>query len=246
MNFQYRVEIVDENMEISKGIYKLSLSGKFKGVPGQFYMLKTYGLNPLLPRPISIHDIHENKISFLYSVVGEGTKFLSQLRKGEQLQILGPLGKGFNVENIKGKAAIISGGIGIAPMLYLSKNLKVSTLHLYAGFRDEVYGIDDMKKYTDKIYLTTENGNTGVKGYITEIFNPSSYDIVLCCGPEKMMMKTVKLCKEYNVPIFVSMEKHMACGIGACLVCTCKTKNGNRRTCKDGPVFLGEDVIWDA
>ena len=83
----------------------------------------------------------------------------------------------------------------------------------------------------------------GHKGYVTELFNPENYDVVLCCGPEIMMKKVVKMCKEKNVPVYVSMENHMACGVGACLVCTCKTKDGNKRTCKDGPVFLGEDIV---
>ena len=138
---------------------------------------------------------------------------------------------------------MVSGGIGTAPMLEVAKKLKENNnaykLDLYAGFRDEIYLIDEIKNYVDGAYISTNSGKYGHKGFITEILNVEEYDTVLCCGPEIMMKKVIDICKEKNVKIYVSMEKHMACGVGACLVCTCKTKDGNKRTCKDGPVFDG-------
>jgi len=239
------IEKTYENIEISEGVYMLSIKGKFNVRPGQFFMLKTGDLEPLLPRPISVYDVNEEKISFLYTVVGKGTKLLSKLKKNEVVQIMGPLGNGFDVEKIKGKVAVVSGGIGIAPLVYLIKNLTDCEIDLYSGFRTVDYSVDSVEKYVNKVYLSTESGLKGHKGYVTDIINPQKYTTVICCGPEIMMKKVVSLCNDVNVPVYVSMETHMACGIGACLVCTCKTVGGNKRTCKDGPVFDGKDLIFN-
>ncbi|WP_263487195.1 dihydroorotate dehydrogenase electron transfer subunit [Clostridium estertheticum] len=223
----------------------LSIKGKFNVKPGQFFMLKTAGLEPLLPRPISVYDVDEDKISFLYGIVGIGTKLLSKLKENDEVQIMGPLGNGFEVEKIKGKIAVVSGGIGIAPLIYLIKKLTGCEIDLYSGFRTVDYSVDTVEKYVNKVYLSTESGLKGHKGYVTDLINPQKYETVICCGPEIMMKKVVNLCNDAKVPVYVSMETHMACGIGACLVCTCKTVGGNKRTCKDGPVFLGKDLIFN-
>jgi dihydroorotate dehydrogenase electron transfer subunit len=246
MQLNYSVVKVNENDEVSKGIYKLSVEGEFNTKPGQFYMIKAWNIEPLLPRPISVHDVHDGKISFLYQVRGLGTENLSRLSKGSTIELLGPLGNGFDTDRFKGRIALVAGGMGIAPMLHIAKSLKGSQIDLYAGFRDDAYGTDEMKRYVENIYIATENGSEGTSGYITEIFNPWEYNLVLCCGPRVMMERVVKMCNESATPVYVSMENHMACGIGACLVCTCKTMNGNKRTCKDGPVFSGKDVMLDA
>ena len=233
-----------ENTLISEGVYKLSIKGRFNVKPGQFFMLKVRGQEPLLPRPISVYDVDDTQISFLYQIVGEGTKALSELRENDELQIMGPLGNGFDVEKIKGKVAVVSGGIGIAPLVYLIKKLTGCEIDLYSGFRTVDYSVDTVEKYVNKAHLSTECGNIGHKGYITDIIDPEKYDIVICCGPEIMMKKVISMCLDAKVPVIVSMENHMACGIGACLVCTCKTVGGNKRTCKDGPVFDGKDLIF--
>ena len=234
-----------ENVEISEGVYMLSIKGKFNVKPGQFFMVKVGDLEPLLPRPISVYDVDAEKISFLYGIVGKGTKLLSKLKKNDEVQIMGPLGNGFDVEKIKGKIAVVSGGIGIAPLIYLIKKLSGCEIDLYSGFRTVDYTVDTVKKYVNKVYLSTESGLKGHKGYITDLINPQKYETVICCGPEIMMKKVISLCNDAKVPVYVSLETHMACGIGACLVCTCKTVGGNKRTCKDGPVFLGKDLIFN-
>ncbi len=239
------VEKTYENVQISEGVYKLSIKGKFNVIPGQFFMLKVEGNEPLLPRPISVYDVSEEKISFLYQVVGQGTKLLSKLTKNDEIQVMGPLGNGFDIEKIKGNIAVVSGGIGIAPLIYLIKKLTECKIDLYAGFRTVDYSVDTVEKYVKKVYLSTESGEIGHKGYVTDLINPQKYETVICCGPEIMMKKVVSKCKDAQVPVFVSMENHMACGIGACLVCTCKTVGGNKRTCKDGPVFNGKDLIFN-
>lgn len=242
-NIDYLTAKISENIQVSNGTFKLTIKGNLKGKPGQFYMLKSWDKEPLLPRPISINYLDEEKIVFLYQTVGQGTETLSELEVNDKVELMGPLGNGFDVENIKGKVAVVTGGIGIAPMLYVAESLSNSKVDLYCGFRSDVYLVEDFKKYVNEIKISTEDGKSGHKGYVTELLNPSLYDIVLCCGPEPMMEKVIMMCREQNVPVYVSMEKHMACGIGACLVCTCKTKHGNKRTCKDGPVFLGEDIV---
>ena len=205
-------------------------------------MLRLNGAT-FLPRPISICEKSENKLIFLYAVMGAGTKEFSKLKENDEISLIGPLGNGFDLEKDYGRVALVSGGIGTAPMLELAKQLrnknKDQKIDLYAGFRDDIYLIDELKEYVNEAKVSTNTGKYGHEGFVTELLNLEEYDTVLCCGPEVMMKKVVEMCKEKNVSIYVSMEKHMACGVGACLVCTCKTKDGNKRTCKDGPVFDG-------
>ena len=239
---EYKKAYVIDNKEICEDIYKLSITGDFKGKSGQFYMVRSWEKDPLLSRPISIYSIEDNKLEFLYAVVGEGTKLLSKLKKEDSINLLGPLGNGFPIENIKGKVGVVSGGIGVAPFYEVVKNLKDCEIDLYAGFKEKSYSIEEFKAYVKNIYISTESGEEGEKGYITDILELDKYDMVLCCGPEVMMKKVIKMCKDKEIPLYVSMEKHMACGVGACLGCTCKTKSGNKRTCKEGPVFLGDEL----
>lgn len=246
MQLSYQDGIVVRNNEVEENIYKMEIKGSYEGAPGQFYMLKSWDLEPVLARPISINNIDENSITFLYQVKGKGTELLSRLRDGESIKLLGPLGNGFDTEKINGRVGIVSGGIGIAPLLYTAKRLNAKSIDLFAGFRDRDYMLDEFKEAVDNIYIATEDGSKGHKGYITDIFKPENYDIVLCCGPEIMMKKVARMCMEANTDVYVSLESHMACGMGACLVCTCKTKYGNKRVCKEGPVFKGEDVFEDA
>lgn len=242
MAITYRNAKVISNEEISKDIYKLVVEDNNKINAGQFYMLKVKG-QTLLPRPISICEKNENTLTFLYAVVGTGTKEYTELKENDEISLTGPLGNGFDLNKDYGKVALVSGGIGTAPMLELAKKLRENSkeqkIDLYSGFRDDVYLLDDFEEYVNEIKVSTNTGKHGHKGFVTDILNVEEYDTVLCCGPEIMMKKVIDMCKEKKVKIYVSMEKHMACGVGACLVCTCKTKDGHKRTCKDGPVFDG-------
>ena len=199
-----------------------------------------------LGRPISVCEVNGNEITFVYAVVGKGTEEFKTLRNGDIIEIVGPLGNGFDTSKDYGKVALVGGGIGIAPLVELSKALRKNNedikMDFYGGYRDDVYLQDVLLRYVDEIRLSTNSGKYGHKGFITDILELSKYDTVLCCGPSVMMEKVVSMCKEKGINVYVSMEKHMACGVGACLVCTCKTKSGNKRTCKDGPVFNGFDV----
>ena len=237
----YKKSKVLYNEKVIDNIYKMVCEDDNEIKAGQFYMLKLEG-QTLLPRPISICEKEGNKITFLYAVVGKGTEEFAKLREGESINLTGPLGNGFNLKDL-GKVALVCGGIGTAPMVEVAKKLreedKDGIIDVYAGFRDNIYLKEELEKYANKVEVTTNTGKYGHKGFVTEILKPEEYDTVLCCGPEVMMKAVIEMCKEKGTKVFVSMEKHMACGVGACLVCTCKTKDGFKRTCKDGPVFDG-------
>jgi len=237
---------VKENIEISSGIFLINFEGYFVCDPGQFFMLKLPNSEAFLPRPISIHDVTSDSLSMVYAVVGKGTSLMTNLKPNDQVQLTGPLGVGFDTSLIQGKIAIVSGGIGIAPFKFLIKNLLGKKIDMYCGFKNDVYLTDQFRPLVNNLYISTEDGSTGYKGFVTDLLKPEDYDIVLTCGPEPMMHKVVSMCKDKGVPSFVSTEAKMACGIGACLVCTCKTVDGNKRTCKDGPVFRGEELIINA
>lgn len=223
-----------ENRYLGDDMYLIRVEGKFEGKMGQFYMLRAWDTYPLLSRPISIYDIDDNSISFLYKVFGEGTQIFSKLKEGDTIKLEGPYGNGY--EKVEGKVALVGGGIGIAPLYLVAKNIE--NCDAYLGFRNEAILIDDFKELCNEVHVVT--GDT----FVTDILDTERYDYILTCGPTPMMEKLVKMVEGTKTKIMVSLENHMACGVGACLVCTCKTKSGNKKTCKDGPVFWGEDVIF--
>ena len=238
------VTAVVENQQISNNIYRLSVEFDWKIKPGQFFMLKTTDNAFLLPRPISVNDVNENLVSFLYRIEGEGTKKISNLCKDEELQIFGPLGNGFELENLKGKTAVIGGGIGIAPLLYLCKMLGKNA-DVYLGYKDveNMYIFDEFKTFTDRCIIVTEDGSFGEKGFVTDYVDYDNYDSIVTCGPEIMMNKIANICRDKNIKCYLSLERRMACGMGACLGCTVETKTGNKRACKEGPVFDSEELL---
>lgn len=240
----YRPGIVMENRAVADGIYKVVLKGEFHGAPGQFYMVRAWGMMPLLSRPISIYDCTGDSITFLYAVVGQGTALMADVKPGGTMDLLGPLGTGFDVDRAYGRVALVCGGIGIAPLLYLARNLKAEQVDLLAGFRDTVYCTEDFKPYA-KVKIATEDGSVGVRGYVTQLLADANYDAVFVCGPTPMMraVQAMALCAE----TYVSLEAHMGCGIGACLGCQVERTDGAIvRICHEGPVFKATEVILDA
>lgn len=237
MNRTYRI-IFNKNLE--ENIYKMRISGSFQGNPGQFYMLRSWSLDPFLSRPLSIYNIGNGYIEFLYEDRGKGTKLLSNLKEDDKIELLGPLGNGFKEIN-GNKIALVGGGIGIAPLFYLAESLKKQgkTIDFYAGFRSFVYELDNMERLANNVYISTDLGTYGYKGFIVDIIEYDKYDTIVTCGPQVMMEK-IHNC---HSNVIVSMEARMACGIGACLGCNIETKNGNKKVCKDGPVFLSKEVF---
>lgn len=225
------------NKQLSKDFYIMKVQGNFNGEMGQFCMLRAWDKYPTLSRPISIYDVDNEGITFLYKVVGKGTEIFVTLKKGDEIKVDGPHGNGF--PKVKGKIALVGGGVGIAPLYLASKVLKETnkdtTVDIFLGFSDEPLLEEEYKKVADKVVVN-------VGGFITDDINPEEYDYIFTCGPEVMMKVLYNKTKNSKAKLYVSMENRMACGVGVCLVCTCKTKKGNKRACKEGPVFLGDEL----
>lgn len=229
------------NQEVDKNIYNIKIAGEYKGEMGQFYMLRGWkSYHPILGRPLSIFDLNKESISFIYKAIGEGTRLLSKLKENDDIEIFGPYGKGF--PQVSGKVALVGGGMGIAPLYLAAQNIikdkQIKKLHIYLGFQERAIFTDLFKEVSHQLIVD-------IGGLISQKINVDEYDYVLVCGPEEMMKVIVKQKNSEKTRIFVSLEKRMGCGIGACLSCTCETVNGHKLTCKDGPVFEGEDVFFE-
>lgn len=222
--------------------------------PGQFVNIKLDGF--FLRRPISIADYTDNSLTIIYKTVGKGTKFMSRLPLGTELSILMPLGNGFNMEKIKSSVSckinkdivLVGGGIGLPPMLGLAKQLVQDGINptVISGFNSQSDVILE-KEFEDigiQPIITTVDGSYGCKGLVTEplseIISSNSGAYVCTCGPEPMLKAIHEMVSEGQF----SFEARMACGFGACMGCSCKTKYGNKRICTDGPVLEKEEIIW--
>ena len=232
--------VIIRNEPIASGIYRMTVSGAPIGRAGQFFMLRVPGaLDPLLGRPISICEIDAKlgETTFIYQTVGRGTAQFARLLPGQQIEVQGPYGNGFPL-NV-GRAVLIGGGIGTAPMLQLAKELRASdparAIDVYLGFREEAYLEEAFEQYADSV---TRN----IGGYVVNDVDFSLAATYYACGPAPMLRAAATAAEAANASLFVSLEKHMACGVGACLGCTCQTEHGRKRVCKDGPVFDYREV----
>lgn len=227
----------NEKISDSENICVLKIAGNFHNCKmGQFYMVRTVEAYPLLSRPLSVYDVDGEGISFMYRIVGEGTKIFSGLKKDDEMILQGPYGNGYpEVEKTK-KIALVGGGMGVAPLLYAAKSLNKPDIFL--GFRNEILEEDKYKPYAAK--LVTKKGGT-----IIDDINPGDYDVIFSCGPIGMEKALAEKVKGTKAKLYVSLEKHMACGIGACLVCSVGTVIGNKKVCKDGPVFDADEVLFN-
>lgn len=226
--------IILKNEEVAKGICKMDLQYDGQAEPGQFFMLRAWDKDPLLSRPISIHNLENGVLTFLYQVVGKGTQILSKLEKGDTVELQGPYGKGF--PDFNGDLVVVGGGIGIAPLYYVCRAFKEKypqrNLRVYLGYRDSAYCVDSFETVADEVIVD-------IGGIITNRVEALKEEVFFTCGPEIMMKSLCDVVPKEN-KVFVSLEAHMACGIGACLGCTCKTSEGNKKVCKDGPVLARE------
>ena len=221
---------------------------------GQFYMLRAWKAEeaPLLSRPISVHrfDREKKEISFLYEVRGTGTQKLAALRPGDTVALTGPSGRGFPVDGtVGGAVALVGGGIGIPPMLELARQLDCEK-QAVLGYRDVLFLNDEFEKFSD-VYVVTEDGSAGTKGNVLDAIreNGLKADVIFACGPTPMLRALKAYAEEHEIECWLSLEEKMACGIGACLACVCQSKEvdehshvHNKRICKDGPVFLAQEV----
>lgn len=250
---------VISQQEIAESIYKLTLKGELvqqMNEPGQFVHLKVMnGNDPILRRPISIARIDKsrNEFTMIYRKEGRGTILLCEKKPGDEVDVLGPLGHGFPVEETQPHetALLVGGGIGVPPLYELSHQLKqkgVKVIHILGFQTKSAVFYEEQFATLGDTYITTVDGSYGMKGFVTDIITEKkiSFDTLYSCGP-KPMLKAL----ETNYPnqkVFLSLEERMGCGIGACFACVCHTadnENGStyKKVCSDGPVFRAGEVI---
>ncbi len=236
---------ITDNKKIAEKTYFMSLEGDTSAItkPGQFINIKLDGF--FLRRPISVCDCENGKLSIIYKVVGNGTKEMSELPVGAELDILSGLGNGYDTSKSGDCPVLIGGGVGIPPMYMLCKKLvsegKKATVILGFNSEKEVFGVDEFKATGAEVYVTTVDGSVGTKGFVTDVLKNLDYTYFYTCGPMPMFKAIESIAKTSGQ---YSFEERMGCGFGACMGCTCKTKYGNKRICKDGPVLEREEIVW--
>ncbi len=219
-------------------------------LPGQFVHVKC-AEGMLLRRPISICDVEGDCLRIVFEVRGEGTRWLSERREGELLDLLGPLGHGFDLTG--DRLLLVGGGIGAPPMLYAARKAR-GQAHVFLGFRDAAHAmlLPDFERAADSVTVSTDDGSLGGHGLIdaqvaVALSRNGRDSSILACGPKPLLRSAARLAAAHGIPCQVSMEERMGCGVGACLVCACKTADGHyRHVCKHGPVFDASEVDWDA
>jgi dihydroorotate dehydrogenase electron transfer subunit len=249
--------IVKENIPIRANYCLLKLTSDMmlpKMMPGQFVQVRVDNSPAtFLRRPISIHFVNSanRELWLLIQLVGNGTRKLAQVKAGEKLNLIYPLGNGFSIPDAKNKKLLlIGGGVGVAPLLYLGAYLKENGFQpiflLGAKSEDDLLQLEEFKKYGE-VYITTENGSRGEKGFVINhsiLLQHEKADFIYSCGPKPMMIAVAKYAQQQAISCEVSLENTMACGIGACLCCVEKTKKGNICVCTEGPVFNINQLTW--
>lgn len=232
--------IILSNRSMADGIYMMEVAWTGDVAPGQFFMIRAWEKDPLLSRPISVHDYQDGVVTFLYQVVGRGTSILSAMEPKSAIKLEGPYGHGF--PEVEGNLVAVGGGIGVAPLYYACRSFKArhpkQKLRVYLGFSAEAYRVEAFDAVADEVIVD-------VGGIITHSVEAKRSETFITCGPEIMMKSLCEVVPEKN-PVYVSLESRMACGMGACLGCSIKTTEGNRKVCKDGPVMPREIINhWD-
>ena len=232
------------NQSIAPSVFKMILGGDVSDVTncGQFVNIKLK--EKYLRRPISVYDYDDTTVTIIYKVVGEGTEIMSKLCVGDKLDVMTGLGNGYDISKSGDKPLLIGGGVGVPPMYNLCKKLvamgKKPTVILGFNTAAEVLCYDEFAALCD-VVVTTVDGSRGIKGFVTNAMENIDYTHYYTCGPEPML-KAVHAAAKISGQL--SFEERMGCGFGACMGCSCKTKYGNKRMCKDGPVLESEEVIW--
>lgn len=237
---------IESNKCLVKDVYKLVLLGDTDGITaaGQFVNLELEGF--YLRRPISVCDLDAGVLTLIYKVVGKGTEYMSKMKAGETLDLLTGLGNGYDLSKCETSPLLIGGGAGVPPMYLLAKRLIAQGKHPTAilGFntKTEVFYEKDFKALGIDVFVTTADGSHGIQGFVTDAMSQlHGYDYTYSCGPEPML-KAVYSASDADGQF--SFEKRMGCGFGACMGCTCETKYGLKRICKEGPVLEKGEIIW--
>lgn len=243
---QQSIFTIKSNICIAKGVYEMVLAGDTFDITasGQFLNIKLDGF--YLRRPISICDWNDETVTIIYKVVGKGTEYMATLTEGAQLDILTGLGNGYNLEKSGDAPLLVGGGAGVPPLYNLAKKLiaQGKNVKVILGFNtaDEVFYEDKFAALGAETFVTTADGSHGIKGFVTNAFDAAgNFTYTYACGPEPMLKA---LYNAADVSGQYSFEERMGCGFGACMGCSCKTKYGNKRICKDGPVLEKEEIIW--
>ncbi|MCF0127237.1 MAG: dihydroorotate dehydrogenase electron transfer subunit [Pseudobutyrivibrio sp.] len=238
---------------LAEGIFSLTLETKAAefAVPGQFVSLYCEDHSKLLPRPISICEIDKEKstLRLVYRVAGKGTEEFSHLTAGDSVELLGPLGNGFPLEGEN--PMVVGGGIGVPPMLELTKQLPGSVTAVMGYRNDDMFLTEEFVDNAAELFIATDDGSVGTHGTVVDAIKENNLkpDIIFACGPKPMLRALAAYAAEHDIKCYVSMEERMACGVGACLGCVCQSTDvddhslvNNKRVCKDGPVFLSTEV----
>ena len=234
-----------QNEKLTESVYKMTLKGDVSDItkPGQFVNIKLDGL--FLRRPISVNDISADTLTIIYKVVGKGTEQLASMQSGE-LDILTGLGNGYDIDKSGDNPLLIGGGVGVPPLYLLAKQLlaqgKKVTVILGFNKKEEVFYAKEFEDLGCTVLVSTVDGSLGVKGFVTNAMDNLEYSHIYTCGPEPMLKSVYKIAKTSGQ---FSFEERMGCGFGACMGCSCKTLYGNKRICKDGPVLIKEEIIWE-
>ena len=236
---------ISEQRRIARDVYLMKLVGDASDItrPGQFINIKLDGM--YLRRPISVCDWNSDEVTIIYKTVGKGTELMSRMDRGDKLDVLSGLGNGFDVSLSGENPVVIGGGVGVPPMYGLAKALAKQGKYVSAvlGFNtsEDAFFIDEFKKICGDVRVTTVDGSMGVRGFVTDALRDMEYSYLYTCGPEPMLKA---VWNTSNSSGQFSFEERMGCGFGACMGCSCKTKYGNKRICKDGPVLVKEEIIW--
>lgn len=238
---------IASNERLTDSVWRMILEGDTRWIvrPGQFVNIAIEG--KYLRRPISVSDYDQKSITLIYKVVGEGTEQMSRMHEGQTLDLLTGLGNGFWLTDKCRKALLVGGGVGVPPLYNLAKTLLASgrEVSVVLGFntRDEVFYEEEFRRLGCRVEVSTVDGSYGVKGFVTTAIKEKAldFDYFYSCGPLPML-KALSDAVEQDGQL--SFEERMGCGFGACMGCSCKTKYGNKRICKDGPVLEKGEVIW--
>lgn len=241
-----------ENKKVNGKYYKLAFQSAVLSQnvrPGQFLQIRVNaGADPYLRRPFSYYRVTGKRVEVLYEILGRGTGVLSQKKKGEDLRIMGALGKGFSAGVGKKKRILVAGGVGVPPLVFLAEKYPAEALLIGTKSKLEVLPKAELRKVKAKVLYSTEDGSYGAKGLVTALLekiileeNPKDL-FIQTCGPKRMMEAVIVLARKYGIDGEASWDETMACGVGACLGCMVKTKTGLQRACADGPVFSFKDL----
>ena len=233
------------NRPLTDTVFQMVLEGDVSHIKnsGEFINIKLEG--KYLRRPISVCDVDATTVTIVYKVVGGGTEQMSEMPVGTVLDVLTGLGNGYDLVPSGDKPLLLGGGVGVPPLYNLAKRLiergKKVTVVLGFNTKDEIFYENEFKALGAETYVTTADGSYGIKGFVTDAIKDLDYTYFYTCGPEPMLKAVYKTSKTSGQ---MSFEERMGCGFGACMGCSCKTKYGNKRICKDGPVLVKEEIIW--